>query len=129
MVAPSSHLVTKEEHFINRITQTARLYMGKDITLGIKPTYPEVGVWLHSSYTFGGRCFGRGRRFYPVKTFIEKPKIDMARILVDTGEFFWNAGLFVAQAGVLLDAFRVHSSKSMNAAVIEVWVPRRSVVT
>lgn len=45
---------------------------------------------------------------YPVKTFIEKPNSEMARILVDSGEFYWNSGIFVAKTSVLIDEIKHH---------------------
>ena len=112
VVAPSDHLVTKEDRFIQRIETATEVASDREqiITLGIRPTYPEVGYGYIQAIPEGKEELREGQ-LYPVKTFIEKPNLEMARLLIDSGEFYWNAGLFVARAEVLIAAFKKHSGE------------------
>ena len=67
---------------------------------------------------------------YPVKTFIEKPNSEMARILVDSGEFYWNAGLFVAMTSVLIDEVKSHAPEIAERLYSkpEVWGTARETI-
>lgn len=112
VVAPSDHLVTKEDRFIQRIATACEVAGSSHniITLGIRPTYPEVGYGYIQALPEGAAELKEGA-LYKVKTFIEKPNLEMARLLLDSGEFYWNAGLFVAQPQVIIKAFQQHSSE------------------
>lgn len=111
VVAPSDHLVTNEEVFIERVNQSMALAEDEDsiVTLGIKPNHPETGYGYIQVVLEDPEEDVRDGQFYGVKTFIEKPNRDMATVLVDSGEFYWNAGLFVAKVEVLLEAFKTHA--------------------
>ncbi|MDN4753297.1 mannose-1-phosphate guanylyltransferase [Porphyromonadaceae bacterium W3.11] len=113
VVAPSDHLVTKEDAFITRSQQALELASNEDyiVTLGIKPTYPEVGYGYIQAKMDEVNAEGADGSVFDVKTFIEKPSRDMATVLVDSGEFYWNAGLFMASTRVLLDAFKTHAEE------------------
>lgn len=113
VMAPSDHLVIKEDIFIQRIEQALRVAHEEDsiVTLGIKPTYPEVGYGYIQVRVGNSSLSVQDGEVFEVKTFIEKPNRDMASVLVDSGEFYWNAGLFVAKTRVLLDALKMHSSE------------------
>lgn len=113
-ISPSDHLVMREDVFIERIDQACDYaeQHNQIVTLGIKPTYAEVGY----GYIQADECETRvgdleEGAFYPVKTFIEKPNSEMARILVESGEFYWNAGLFVARTDTLLGEFEQHATE------------------
>lgn len=110
VVAPSDHVVMKEDRFVSRITQAINFARQEDmiVTLGIKPSYPEVGYGYIQAKSIAETEVKEGE-FYEVKTFIEKPNRDMATVLVDSGEFYWNAGLFVAKASVISEAFRMYA--------------------
>ena len=108
--APSDHLVQKSDIFndaIRRALDEAKR-CGKIVTLGIRPTRPETGYgYIQVS---GGVDEDRSlpmeqRKFYPVKTFTEKPNKEMAKVLVESGEFFWNSGLFISSVVRMKRAF------------------------
>lgn len=108
--APSDHLVQKPTVF-NEAIQKALAEAertGQMVTLGIRPTHPETG---YGYIQVGGGIDEEkelpipDRRFYPVKTFTEKPNKEMAKVLVESGEFFWNSGLFFATAQCMIQAF------------------------
>jgi mannose-1-phosphate guanylyltransferase len=90
VVAPADHLILNEEDFQATINKAAEYAKPQDklITLGIKPTRPETG------YGYIQFIEGKGH-LKKVKTFTEKPELALAKKFIETGEFVWNAGIFI----------------------------------
>lgn len=91
VVAPSDHLILKEEEFLKAI-QTGLDFVSKSdklLTLGIKPNRPETG------YGYIQVADRIDDNFYKVKTFTEKPELELAKVFLESGEFYWNSGLFM----------------------------------
>lgn len=111
--APSDHLVEKGDTFhdaIRRALQEASTTR-EMVTIGIRPTYPETGygyIQISGGVDESKEMPLEDRRFYPVKTFTEKPNKEMAKVLVESGEFFWNSGLFFCATQTMIEAFRKH---------------------
>lgn len=74
---------------------------GRLLTLGIKPTSPNTGY----GYIQLGRPVDGIDDTMKVKSFTEKPSLEMARLFVDSGEFYWNSGIFIWRADDILKAF------------------------
>ncbi len=94
VVAPSDHLVLNETAFLKTINTAINFAIENDalLTIGIKPSRPETGY----GYIQVGKPVGKtGANLYKVKTFTEKPNIEMANVFLESGEFFWNSGLFI----------------------------------
>ena len=111
LFAPSDHLIIKEQKFgesVRLITRKAA-EMRSIITLGIKPAYVEPGYGYIQAVDpeYPGSDLVTGQ-FYPVKAFTEKPDRNMAKVLVESGEFFWNAGFFTARADFFVEELRKH---------------------
>ena len=89
MVAPSDHLILKEGEFLAAIEKGLDFVSQSDnlLTLGIKPNRPETG------YGYIQIAEAAGDNFYKVKTFTEKPELELAKVFVESGEFYWNSGL------------------------------------
>ena len=69
------------------------------VTFGVVPTEPNTGFgYLHR----GGRL-RPGSRAHQVLEFVEKPSAEVARQYLDSGEYWWNSGMFVWRAATLLD--------------------------
>ncbi len=100
--APADHLITDNDNFKN-ICKDA-LYFTSHIkaliTLGIKPTNPNTG---YGYIQF--EQFAVGENVYKVKTFTEKPDKDLAKAFVSSGDFLWNAGIFVWEVKNIIKAF------------------------
>lgn len=96
VVAPSDHLIIGEEQFCD----TIRTALGnaeqsdKLFTIGIDPTRPETNYGYIQVNKASSKRVGR-HASYQVKTFTEKPNADLARVFLETGEFFWNSGMFI----------------------------------
>ncbi len=75
---------------------------GQIVTLGIAPTRPETGY----GYIKVGKSLGSGAS--TVDAFVEKPDEKTARRYLKAGNYLWNAGIFVFQASVMLEAIAEH---------------------
>lgn len=108
VVAPSDHLILKEEEFINQITRGLD-FVSKNralLTLGIHPGRPETG---YGYIQIGEKVAADGYdNLHHVKTFTEKPNLQMAEIFVKSGEFFWNSGIFLWSLPTILRALEAH---------------------
>jgi len=102
VVAPSDHLIMKEDEFIAAIRKGIDFVKDNDalVTLGIKPSRPETayGYIQRSDVTKGD--------FFKVKTFMEKPDYELAEIFCASDEFFWNSGVFLWNVDSIIAAFR-----------------------
>ncbi|AOS45526.1 Alginate biosynthesis protein AlgA [Lacunisphaera limnophila] len=78
------------------------------VTLGIKQTAPETGF----GYIQQGGAWKTvgGRPVLAVKRFVEKPDLATAQAYLASGEYFWNAGMFVWRVPVVETAFRAHAA-------------------
>lgn len=102
VVTPSDHLILNTEEFISCINKSLKTASENDclITLGIKPSRPDTG--------YGYIQYNTKKiedDFYKVKTFTEKPNPELARTFVQSGDFLWNAGIFVWTVENILKAF------------------------
>ncbi len=105
IVAPSDHLITQELVFIENAAKALHFAEQQDaiLTMGIKPTRPDTGygyIQFHADKAEQG--------IYPVKTFTEKPTEEIARTFIDSGEFLWNAGIFIWNLKTILNRFEQH---------------------
>ncbi|MEJ7625595.1 MAG: mannose-1-phosphate guanylyltransferase [Ferruginibacter sp.] len=100
--APADHLISDIENFreicINALHFTS--HIKALITLGIKPTNPNTG-YGYIQY----EQFAVSDNVYKVKTFTEKPDRELARTFVTSGDFLWNAGIFVWEVKNIIKAF------------------------
>lgn len=101
VVTPSDHLILKEAEFLDVIRLAAREAENQDklITLGIQPTRPETGYGYIQYHTENG--FAK-----KVKTFTEKPELELARTFIESGDFVWNSGIFIWGVQAIIDALR-----------------------
>jgi len=102
VIAPSDHLILDPEAFVKAINQSLTTASGHDclITLGIKPSRPDTG---YGYIQFNSETINAD--FHKVKTFTEKPNLELAKTFVQSGEFLWNAGIFVWSVKSILKAF------------------------
>lgn len=97
LVVPSDHLIKNTEAFLQTVKEGERLAeQGAIVTFGIKPTYPETGFGYINVEN------ADDRNGFKVKKFVEKPNPELAKMYVDEGTYFWNSGIFMFKASVLL---------------------------
>lgn len=100
---PSDHLILKEETFLNVLREGLDFVEKGDrlLTIGLRPSSPHTGYGYiqlgHEVKDFPGIC--------KVKSFTEKPNQEMAKVFVESGEFYWNSGMFLWRADSILHAF------------------------
>lgn len=90
VVAPADHLILKEDEFVRVINMALNYTAENDVlfTLGITPTRPDTG--------YGYIQFDDTEKdIKKVKTFTEKPSLEIAKQFIDSGDFCWNSGMFV----------------------------------
>jgi len=96
VVAPSDHLILNDGELLRNIEAALELADREEvlITLGVTPTRPETNFgYIQANKAKPTQI--KGHVVYEVKTFTEKPNMELAKVFVDSGEFYWNSGLFV----------------------------------
>ena len=98
VVSPSDHIIDNDEVFAKTLHDAFRYIDEKDVlmTLGVVPTRPDTNYGYVQAC--GGREAYKNNEPLPIKTFTEKPDKDLASIFISTGEFLWNAGIFLWKA-------------------------------
>ena len=97
----ADHVITDEEAFADAVHEALEVATSSErlVTIGIRPTYPATGF----GYIQLGPRLPEHRSATRVRQFVEKPDAAKAASYLATGEFRWNAGMFVVRARVLLD--------------------------
>ena len=103
IVTPADHLVLKEIDFVNVMKKASNFATNNEVllTLGIKPSRPDTG--------YGYIQFNEQREdngIYEVKTFTEKPTLEIAERFIESGDFLWNSGMFIWKAETVLNEMK-----------------------
>lgn len=108
IVAPSDHLILKEEEFVRQISKGLDFVASTKalLTFGLFPSRPETGYGYIQTGEKAGNDYP-DNLFY-VKTFTEKPDLRMAEIFLESGEFYWNSGIFLWSLPTILTALEAH---------------------
>ena len=101
VVTPSDHLVIHTDLFRNDIELALNSCEKSDIimTLGISPTRPDTG-YGYIQY------IDQNNAPFKVKTFTEKPSVEIAKTFLESGDFVWNSGLFIFNSKCIIDSFK-----------------------
>lgn len=134
-VMPADHVIHPAEKFRAAIQQAAALVEASPnriVTFGIRPTYPaEIFGYIHR----GVKLEFESKRArpsptpvpaaptYTVKQFREKPNAAIAKKYVDSGEYYWNSGIFVWRAATILNALRQRQPEMLKylEAIVAAW--------
>ncbi|MFY7971105.1 MAG: mannose-1-phosphate guanylyltransferase [Flavobacteriales bacterium] len=114
MVAPSDHLILNNAEFLKimQISIDQAKDSGNLVTLGIKPTRPDTGYgyiqWADVKDAFS-------EKIKKVKTFTEKPDIELAKDFIASGDFSWNSGIFIWTLPSILHSFQKHLPEMFKA--------------
>ncbi|MBB2149888.1 mannose-1-phosphate guanylyltransferase [Pedobacter sp. LMG 31462] len=105
VVAPSDHLILKEQEFLIKIAQALSFTSSNNalLTLGINPTRPDTG------YGYINFKSEEKSDICPVLCFMEKPVLEVAKGFLDTGGYLWNAGIFIWSAKSITEAFQKYA--------------------
>ena len=116
IIAPSDHMILDVEEFINISNEALHFAEEKKafVTLGIKPTYPNTGYGYIQHETEAA-----APNVYKVKTFTEKPDAELAKTFFESGDFLWNAGIFIWRIQDILDAFESYQPEMFEVFAVE----------
>ena len=106
VVIPADHYI--EDHAAFHQTIMAAVDKASQggciVTIGISPRGPETGY----GYIEAGKVIDSKYAIYTVKSFHEKPDLERAMDFIDKGNFFWNSGIFIAKASMMLGEIGEH---------------------
>jgi len=106
IAASADNIITETDEFIN-IARNALNFVDREnalVTIGIKPTYPNTG-YGYIQYDTIETAPG----IFRVKTFTEKPNLELAEKFISSGDFLWNAGIFTWKVKNVVAAFEKYS--------------------
>lgn len=101
IILPADHLILKEDVFLDKVKMAFEITEKNDylLTLGIQPTRPDTG------YGYIQYMEEKNKDVFKVKTFTEKPDLEIAKTFLESGDFLWNAGIFVWNVKSIKKAF------------------------
>lgn len=105
LITPADHLIGTPDIYAQTIETAQLLAAGNSlVTIGLQPTYPETG--------FGYIQYSG----HDVIRFVEKPDAKNAALMLQSGDFLWNSGIFCCKASVLLQELKQHAPEIYKAA-------------
>jgi len=115
LVLPADHLVPDAEAFAACARHAERLAeQGHLVTFGVSPVYPETGF----GYIERGEALDAGG--YRVERFTEKPSLETAQAMIQSGRFYWNSGMFCFRADVFLSQLE-HLAPEIHTGAMQCW--------
>ena len=100
LVTPSDHIIKNEDEYKKVVDRAIELAQDDYlVTFGITPTFAQTGF---------GYIEANGE---DVKSFKEKPNLELAQEYLKAGNYYWNSGMFCFKAGVFLDELEKYSPK------------------
>ena len=111
IVLPADHLILKQKAFWAALQKAMRLAQeGALVTLGIVPTRPETGY----GYLKTRKISKKGKKFFKVEQFIEKPDLKKAVAFLKSGKYLWNSGMFIWRVDSILKEYKKRQPKIFN---------------
>ena len=111
VIAPSDHVILKEEAFLNKINTALNKASAEEVilTLGIEPTRPDTGYgYIETSGN------NQGSEIIKVDQFREKPDEATAESYISKGGYYWNAGIFIWSVKTILNSFKKYAPEIYN---------------
>jgi len=107
IVAPSDHTISNLKGFVSSLEQCLTAARENDclITLGIKPTRPDTS---YGYIQYVEDSLNSDESICKVKLFTEKPNLELAKSFLQSGDFLWNAGIYIWSAKAISHAFSIH---------------------
>ncbi len=107
VITPADHIILKQKTFQTAIEAGIEhaINTGNLVTLGIEPTRPDSGYGYIQFHRDSSQSNPMIRK---VKTFTEKPSVDMALKFLQSGDFYWNSGMFIWKTSAIIQALEAH---------------------
>ncbi len=105
VVAQSDQLILDESKFADVISKGLDFVAERNklVVVGIKPTCPETRYgYIQAEGT------AEAGNFFKVRTFTEKPELEFARIFMESGEFYWNSGIYIWNVQTIIDTISMY---------------------
>ena len=101
IVTPADHAIFMEDEFVRtcKVALDSIKENNRLVTIGIKPSRPETG------YGYIQYKHGSDGEVKKVKTFTEKPQLELAKAFFESGDFVWNAGIFIWKTQSIIQEF------------------------
>lgn len=113
LICPADHIITDVMTFANAVAAAIpSAIRGEIVTFGIRPDRPETGFG-YIELAGNASVDGVPQTF---RRFVEKPDVETAQMMLDSGKYVWNAGIFLASAKTFMTAFGRHAP-TLRAAV------------
>ncbi len=110
LVLPADHVIADEDAFRKAVAEALPVARnGRLVTFGIVPERPETG------YGYIQRGNEQGKNIFKVASFTEKPDEERANEYIDSGEYYWNSGMFLFKAKTYLEELQRHAPKVYEA--------------
>jgi mannose-1-phosphate guanylyltransferase/mannose-6-phosphate isomerase len=91
---------------------------GKIVTMGITPDRPETGLgYIKIKNQKTNKSINQNSNTVEIEAFVEKPDLEKAKRFVDSGEYFWNSGMFCFTIKTILEKLEKHSPVIYNALI------------
>ena len=106
-IVPSDHVILNKKGFHTTLKKAVAFSVKKQniVTIGITPNFPHTGFgYIEKGEMIEGEAF-------KVKRFKEKPHYELAKEYIRSGDYLWNAGMFVAPLKIFLEEFKIHAPK------------------
>ena len=105
LVLPADHDIPDESAFAEAVAQgELAAAQGRLVVFGIEPRWPETGY----GYIERGSDIPTAPGCFRVETFVEKPELEIAQRLVESGRHYWNSGMFLFGARTYLEELAKH---------------------
>jgi len=105
IAAPADNIIFETDEFIKTARKALNFVDNENalVTIGIKPSYPNTGYGYIQHETLRATS-----GVFRVKTFTEKPNLELAEKFISSGDFLWNAGIFTWKVKNVVDAIEKH---------------------
>lgn len=105
ILSPADHLIMDERTFERQVFEALDFVSRNNdiLSIGIRPTRPDTGYGYIQFESEDNED-----HFHKVKTFVEKPNLDLARTFLRSGDFLWNSGIFAWNAKAIIKVFEEH---------------------
>jgi mannose-1-phosphate guanylyltransferase len=127
-VLPADHVIRSADRFQSALCQAVALVEESPtriVTFGIKPTYPaEIFGYIHRGERLASsRLAPQSASTHVVRRFKEKPDATAAKEYLESGEYYWNSGIFVWRAATILDSLRNRQAAMLShlERIVDAW--------